>query len=110
MTSKVTWVSCHKMPERSFFWKGRQFPVCARCTGLYIGYSFFPLFNFELIYLNSFIALLLVLPTVADGCLQAWYQLPSTNPRRLVTGIIAGVGLMAIIVNIGTWIGHLILT
>lgn len=25
------------MPERSFFLDGRQFPVCARCSGLYAG-------------------------------------------------------------------------
>lgn len=24
---------CHRRPERSFFYKGRQFPICARCTG-----------------------------------------------------------------------------
>ena len=29
---------CHQMPERSFFFKGYQFPVCERCTGLLIGY------------------------------------------------------------------------
>jgi uncharacterized membrane protein len=27
---------CHQRPERSFFWAGHQFPVCARCTGLYL--------------------------------------------------------------------------
>ena len=27
---------CHQRPERSFFWAGQQFPVCARCTGLYV--------------------------------------------------------------------------
>jgi uncharacterized membrane protein len=27
---------CHQRPERSFFWGGHQFPVCARCTGLYL--------------------------------------------------------------------------
>lgn len=27
---------CHQKPERSFFWDGHQFPVCARCTGLYL--------------------------------------------------------------------------
>ena len=27
---------CHQRPERSFFWEGHQFPVCARCTGLYV--------------------------------------------------------------------------
>ena len=30
---------CHQMPERSFFYKGKQFPVCARCTGVIIGQS-----------------------------------------------------------------------
>lgn len=29
-------VVCHQKPERSFFWAGQQFPVCARCTGLYV--------------------------------------------------------------------------
>lgn len=28
---------CHQMPERSFSYKGKQFPVCARCTGIFIG-------------------------------------------------------------------------
>jgi uncharacterized membrane protein len=27
---------CHQRPERSFFWGVHQFPVCARCTGLYL--------------------------------------------------------------------------
>jgi uncharacterized membrane protein len=27
---------CHQRPERSFFWASHQFPVCARCTGLYL--------------------------------------------------------------------------
>lgn len=29
-------VVCHQLPDRSFFLDGRQFPVCARCTGLYL--------------------------------------------------------------------------
>ncbi len=28
---------CHQKPDRSFFSCGRQWPVCARCTGLYLG-------------------------------------------------------------------------
>jgi uncharacterized membrane protein len=28
---------CHQRPERSFRGRDAQFPVCARCTGLYVG-------------------------------------------------------------------------
>jgi len=30
---------CHQIPERSFFIAGHQFAVCARCTGLYGGFT-----------------------------------------------------------------------
>jgi uncharacterized membrane protein len=30
---------CHQIPERSFFIAGHQFAVCARCTGLYAGFT-----------------------------------------------------------------------
>jgi uncharacterized membrane protein len=30
-------VVCHQIPERSFHLAGAQLPVCARCTGLYLG-------------------------------------------------------------------------
>ena len=30
---------CHQRADRSFYWKGRKFPLCARCTGVLVGYS-----------------------------------------------------------------------
>jgi uncharacterized membrane protein len=32
---------CHQIPERSFFIADHQFAVCARCTGLYAGFTLF---------------------------------------------------------------------
>lgn len=34
---------CHRRCERSFFVRGRQFGVCARCTGLLTGLALSPL-------------------------------------------------------------------
>ena len=30
---------CHQRPDRSFFSCGRQWPVCGRCAGLYMGFA-----------------------------------------------------------------------
>jgi len=33
----VGYAICHRIPERSFFLAGRQMPLCARCTGTFLG-------------------------------------------------------------------------
>lgn len=33
----VGYAICHRLPERSFFLNGRQLPLCARCTGTFLG-------------------------------------------------------------------------
>ncbi len=42
--SAIVWVAgsfiCHQRPERSFYAAGVQYPVCARCTGLYVAAPF----------------------------------------------------------------------
>ena len=85
---------CHQMPERSFSINGYQFPVCARCTGVLIGYIS-ALISCFLVRPNVFIAIPCCLVMLTDWLLQYLKIKASTNPRRLVTGIIGGFGVMS---------------
>ena len=105
---KIRWISCHKDPNRSFFWKGKQFPVCARCTGIHIGYMSLFLFLFQLIYINFFLSILMILPTIIDGLTQAYFKRESTNIFRVISGFIAGLGVMSLTHIIGFKIGYFI--
>ena len=100
---------CHRIPERSFFWKGKQFPVCARCTGIHIGYITFPFFMFSIFELNLLWTLVLIIPTYIDGLVQAYLNIESTNIRRLITGLMSGIGMMSLVSIIGKYIGNQIL-
>ncbi len=97
------------MPSRSFFWKGKQFPVCARCTGIHIGYLAFPFFTLDLIKLDLLWTILFIIPTYLDGLIQAYFNLESNNLRRVITGLFAGVGAMSLVAIIGKYIGNQIL-
>lgn len=103
--NKLHFTFCHRKPERSFFWKGKQFPVCARCTGIHVGYLSFPLFLFQLFTLNIWWTLALIIPTVVDGWTQAFYNRESNNWLRLVTGLMAGIGAMSLVAIIGRFLG-----
>ena len=56
---------CHQLTERSFAFDGRQFPVCARCGGLYL--------------------------SGALGAALAWLVRPRSMPWARVTLVIAAV-------------------
>lgn len=84
-------LGCHQMPERSFFYKGFQFPVCARCTGVLLGFAAAaPLFFFY--ELDIRVALLLSFVMFLDWFIQFLKIRPSTNLRRLLTGMLGGFG------------------
>ncbi|MBJ10688.1 MAG: hypothetical protein CMP66_06365 [Flavobacteriales bacterium] len=106
---RINLVSCHRKPERSFFWRGKQFPFCSRCTGIYIGYLTFPFFVFGLFDLSLIFSFILIIPTVIDGLTQAYFNRESTNLIRVCSGVIAGLGIVSIIHLIGERIGLLIL-
>lgn len=98
---KILNLICHRKPERSFFIKGHQFPVCSRCTGCYISilcyiiyaYYFYIDYNITIIIL----ALLLLLPMTIDGTTQLLSRRLSNNTLRFITGLMGGLGLSIII-------------
>ena len=91
-------MGCHQKHCRSFFYKGYQFPLCARCTGIVIGEIIIApivlIFGFNHIILNLVLLFLMAL----DGILQYYHILESNNIRRLVTGLGAGFALTSSLV------------
>lgn len=88
---------CHRMPERSFFIKGHQFPVCARCTGFYISLMLYFIYvYFFFVHYNPVLltfAILLLIPMMLDGLTQLFKYRESNNVLRLITGLMGGIGL-----------------
>ena len=85
---------CHGRADRSFFYHGKQFPICARCTGELIGIlTGIPIAVFMGCG-SVTVMLLLMAPMVADGLLQLLTSYESGNYRRLVTGFLFGIALI----------------
>lgn len=83
---------CHQIPERSFFYHGKQFPVCARCTGVCIGQIAAIILNF-FFHIPVIISLLFLSIMGLDWSMQELKIKESTNVRRFLTGILGGFGL-----------------
>ena len=97
-------LSCHQMYERSFTFRGYQLPVCARCTGIFIGHLIAIFLWIMKVRISSSICALLIFIMACDGFLQLFKIKESTNIRRLMTGILAGVGYIFILVNIVSYL------
>ena len=95
---------CHRKPERSFFIKGYQFPVCARCTGIYISLLIYFIYSHYVHVDYNFYLLLfgfiLLIPAYIDGITQFHMNRESNNNLRLVTGLLCGLGLGIILKTI----------
>jgi uncharacterized membrane protein len=93
-------VPCHRMKSRSLIIKGYTLPICARCTGILLGYLFFPfLFVFDLFF-PLWLGIVLNFPMVLDGWTQKRAYRMSNNTLRLSTGIVSGLGQSIIIVSL----------
>lgn len=110
---ELTKYICHRIPERSFFIKGHQFPVCARCTGFYTGLFVYLIWN----YFNGqnydiytlIISIILMIPTTIDGLTQYFGPRESTNNLRFITGFIGGIGLIIFLKIVMRWMFNVLL-
>lgn len=92
-------MGCHQRADRSFYIKNYQFPICARCTGIVfstmIGYVIYFIRRSKLIC-----GVILCIPMIIDGGIQYLRIRESTNLRRFLTGVLGGIGLAIIRLNI----------
>lgn len=87
-------IMCHGRVERSLELFGVPMPICARCTGIYLGllaglaaFWLIPLLQERVMRIVAFAA---VIPLAVDGLTQLLGLRESTNPLRLATGMAAG--------------------
>lgn len=85
-------IGCHQKRERSFIYKGYQFPVCARCTGVIMGYFCLPVFILIPKKFRIVLALVCCAIMFLDWLIQYLKIKESNNIRRLITGVLGGVG------------------
>ena len=97
---KLGHIICHQKPERSFFIKGWQFPVCARCTGIIISFFIAIILLVNKIKINFATSIILVLVMFLDWLIQYLKIKESSNCRRFLTGLIGGFGLSFFYYNI----------
>lgn len=115
---------CHRRPDRSFTIGGKPI-LCWRCMGTYT--SFIGLFLYQIVgVIIGFGSLLgpirelwvmvtgnnmwleigwiigLHVPMILDGTIQAKFSYESGTIRRMITGILAGIGQAAIFLLLGS--------
>lgn len=93
---------CHCRSDRSFHFRGKQFPICARCTGMGIGFliAAVSLWFYRPLF---WVSIVLMLPLIIDGTMQKKTAYESNNILRFITGILFAYGLIAFIVICDIW-------
>ncbi len=99
---------CHQIPERSFFIKGWQFPVCARCTGILLGQIIFLILFLVKIYIPIYLCFVFLFIMFLDWLIQYLELKQSTNIRRLITGTLAGIAEMRLFIYILAFLFNII--
>lgn len=101
---------CHQREDRSFHWKGWQFPICSRCTGILTGQLIGIMIYLFRIRIPIYVSILFLLIMFLDWYIQYKKIRESTNLRRFVTGNLAGIAqvsiVLEIVIEMVQWIGR----
>jgi uncharacterized membrane protein len=87
---------CHQIPERSYFVEGHQLAVCARCTGVYGGFTLMLLLYPLVSSLKNTVTpprswlILSTVPLVVDVSGNFFGLWQNTHTSRLLTGALVG--------------------
>ena len=91
---------CHQREDRSFKIKGWQFPVCSRCTGILTGQIIGGSIYLLGLELNIYIDIIFLAIMFFDWFIQYKNIKESTNIRRFITGNLAGIAQMSILIKL----------
>lgn len=83
---------CHQIEARSFAFRGHALPLCARCTGLWLG-AFLLAALTRLQRLGSSRGILLVGIALLDWSLAQLTLAPDFAVERFLTGVVGGIGI-----------------
>jgi uncharacterized membrane protein len=105
----IGYALCHQLPDRSFFIHEHQSPLCARCTGMYLGFSIGLIFMIlrrrttaARMPPTTIVAVLIGFITIMgiDGINSTISIIPgapqlyhTTNVHRIVTGTLFGIAM-----------------
>ena len=86
---------CNKKSERAPRIFNFCFPLCWRCTSIIIGYIVGSIIHISFSEGKSYLFFVgvLCMPCFVDYYLQQKVNIISTNSRRILTGLLAGIGI-----------------
>ncbi|MBC8390054.1 MAG: DUF2085 domain-containing protein [Actinobacteria bacterium] len=106
LVDKIGASVCHQLPARSLQIGDIILPVCARCSGIYIGFFISAIVLFILfrkrenglppLYIIVILALFLI-STISDGIISNFASFNTNNTIRFITGYLCGIAMITII-------------
>ena len=88
-------LGCHQKCSRYFKSIHKYLGICTRCSGIFVGIIITPVIS--VLPFNKLYVLIGLVPLIIDGSLQKYNKYESNNIKRLITGLLAGPGMVLLI-------------